>query len=78
MALAYGLPNNPHAVLSVIVIGQGHVIDVRRVCGLPFIEDDVKDRPAYKRRAIAAISVVHDPRLIDVKKACADQLTAAQ
>ncbi|MDR6492914.1 hypothetical protein J2797_002809 [Paraburkholderia terricola] len=74
IGLAYALPKNAKAVLSAIDPDNGPVLGVSRVCSAPFIEDTVKDIPAYIKRAKLAITKVHDPSLQDVKKACLAEL----
>lgn len=74
IGLAYALPKNAKAVLSAIDPDNGPVIGVSRVCSVPFIEDTVKDIPAYVRRAKVALTKVRDPSLQDVKKACLAEL----
>jgi hypothetical protein len=67
--LAYALPKNPRAVLSVVdpLEGDGHILEISRVCGIPFIETV----PAgYKVKALRAVRSVTDPRLRDVKARC--------
>ncbi|MGH8779287.1 hypothetical protein [Paraburkholderia sp.] len=75
IGLAYALPKNARAVLSAIDPNDGPVLGVSRVCSAPFIEDTVKDIPAYIRHAKAALAKVHTPALQDVKKACLAELS---
>jgi len=65
--LAFALPRNAAAVLAAIRDGAS---DVGDVCSAPFIEDTVKDIPAYRRHAVAAVERVADPRLATTKTAC--------
>ena len=74
IALAFALPRNPSAVLTVLAAGS---FDVADVCGAPFIEDTVSDLPAYKRRAITAVSKVESAPLAATKAACLKALKAA-
>ncbi|MFM0181746.1 hypothetical protein PQR52_24985 [Paraburkholderia aspalathi] len=74
IGLAYALPKNAKAVLSAIDPDNGPVLGVGRVCSAPFIEDTVKDIPAYIKRAEVALNRVRDPSLQDVKKACLAEL----
>ncbi|NYH16596.1 hypothetical protein [Paraburkholderia bryophila] len=74
IGLAYALPKNPKAVLRAIDPNNGPVLGVGRVCSAPFIEDTVKDIPAYIRRAKAALRDVHDPALQNVRDACLAEL----
>lgn len=78
LSLAFALPRNPKAVLAALDPANGHILGADRVCGLPFIEDTVKDRPGYKRRATAAVSGISQPGLADAKAACLKALAAAQ
>jgi hypothetical protein len=78
IGLAYALPKNPAAVLAAIDTMDSSpanvVLTVSRVCGVPFIEDTVKDIPRYIRQAKAAVSRVDDPALEAVKTACLSEL----
>ncbi|MGF6604836.1 hypothetical protein P3T23_009592 [Paraburkholderia sp. GAS448] len=74
IALAYALPENPEAVLSVIDGKDGPVIGVSRVCGVPFIEGTIGDVHAYTERAVAAVSRADRPDLAHVRLACLDAL----
>ena len=67
IALAFALPRNAPAVLAAVDAGG---FDVTEVCGLPFIENTVEDRPAYQRLALAAVARVVDPKLAAPKAAC--------
>lgn len=77
ISLAFSLPKNPSAVLAALDPANGHVIGVERVCGMPFIEDTVKDRPAYKRRALRAVAAVLAPALAQPRAACLRKLRRA-
>lgn len=70
IALAFALPKRPVEVLHAIDPGNGIVLGVDRVCGMPFIEDTVQDRGGYKRKAVEAVRAVTDAGLQDVKRAC--------
>lgn len=70
ISLAFALPKNPQAVLAVLDSDDGHVLGAARVCGLPFIEDTVKDLRGYRRRALRAVSSVSDPALGPARTAC--------
>jgi len=72
IALAFALPNNPGAVLSVLEGKDGFAVE--DVCSAPFIEGTVKSIPAYVKRAKAALARVADPNLAKVKAACVAQL----
>ncbi len=76
IALAFALPKNPRAVLAALDLGNGIVLGADRVCGAPFIEDTVKDIPAYRRRAIRAVKAVSNPHLKMAKTACLTALRA--
>lgn len=70
IALAFALPKRPVEVLHAIDPGNGIVLGVDRVCGMPFIEDTVQDLQGYKRKAIAAVRAVTDSDLQNVRQAC--------
>lgn len=71
IALAHALPRNPRAVLAVLGVAGGPVsVSAGRVCGVPFIEDTVKDLTAYRRRAARAVRGVTDPSLVRARAAC--------
>jgi hypothetical protein len=74
MALAFGLPKSPRAVLAAIDPQNGPVLGVDRVCGVPFIEGTISDVNGYIKQAIAAVSAVNDPSLAGVKAACLKDL----
>ncbi|WP_028225334.1 hypothetical protein [Paraburkholderia ferrariae] len=67
--LAYALPKNPTAVLGVVdpVDGDGHSLQVSRVCGIPFIETIPR---GYKAKALRAVEKVSDPQLQQIKARC--------
>ena len=69
IALAFALPRNAAAVLAVLDPGSS-ILDPESVCGVPFIEDTVKDIPGYVRRAKAAVAKISDPKLQVSKTAC--------
>lgn len=74
IGLAYALPKNAKAVLLVIDPNNGPVLGVSRVCSAPFIEDTVKNIPAYIKRAKVALAKVREVSLQDVKRACLAEL----
>jgi hypothetical protein len=74
IVLAFALPLNAPAVLAAV---QGGAFDVGDICGAPFIEDTVKDLPAYIRRATAAVAKVSDPALSATRTACLQTLAKA-
>lgn len=78
ISLAFALPRNPRAVLAAIDPANGHVLGADRVCGMPFIEDTVKDRPAYRRQALRAVARVSDRSLANARAACLSALDAAR
>ena len=77
IALAFSLPKNPHAVLAALDPNNGHIFGASRVCGMPFIEDTVKDRPAYKRRALREVEKVVTPSLAKARATCLSELKLA-
>ena len=77
IALAFSLPKNPRAVLAALDADEGRVLGADRVCGMPFIEDTVKDRPGYRSRALQAVSSVSDPALGRARTACLLRLRQA-
>lgn len=77
LSLAFSLPRNPGAVLAALDLGNGPVLGASRVCGMPFIEDTVKDRPAYRLRAIRAVAHVAVPALARARGECLAALRRA-
>ena len=75
--LAFSLPKNAHAVLAALDPNNGHIVGAARVCGMPFIEDTVKDRPAYKRRALREVEKVVTPSLAKARAACLSEIKRA-
>ena len=75
ISLAFALPRNPKAVLALLIAKDG--FPAEDVCGAPFIEDTVKDVPAYVRRARAAVEKVNNPKLAVAKAACLAALSKA-
>ena len=74
ISLAYSLPKNPRAVLAALDLTNGPVIGAGQVCSIPFIEDTVRNRPAYRRRALRAVVGVRDPSLRRARAACLAEL----
>ena len=74
ISLALALPRDAPAVLALLQAGAADVADV---CGAPFIEGTVRDIPAYKRHAAAAVARVVDGKLTATKSACLDALAKA-
>lgn len=77
ICLAHALPLAPVTVLRATDLKNGPALGVSRVCGVPFIEDTVKDLPAYIRAAREKVGAVTAPELKPVKAACLMQLDAA-
>ena len=75
IALARALPINPAAVLRASTDWEGPV-GIKRVCSVPFIETTRSYNLAYTRRALAALSRVHDPDLVAKRNQCRTNLTA--
>ena len=71
IALAFALSRNAPAVLTALATGA---FDSGEVCDAPFIEGTVKDIPAWRRRAAAAVRRTADPKLAAVKAACLEAL----
>jgi len=71
IALAFALPKNAHAVLSVL---GPNGFPIEDVCSAPFIEGTVKDVRGYIRRAEQAVSAVGDPKLATARDACLAEL----
>jgi hypothetical protein len=69
ISLAYALPKDAAAVLAVVTEQDG-ILGVGRICSMPFIEDTVQNRQAYKRDALEAVSEVKDPVLAKAKDHC--------
>jgi hypothetical protein len=76
ISLAHALPLAPVAVLRATDLKDGPTLGVSRVCGVPFIEDTVKDIPGYIHAAQLAVGKVATPELQVVKAACLRQLAA--
>jgi hypothetical protein len=77
ISLAHALPLAPNIVLRAIDPKNGPVLGVSRVCGVPFIEDTVKDLPGYIREAKSRVGNVTAPELQTVKVVCLEQLNVA-
>jgi len=76
ISLSYALPKNAPAVLA--ALSAEHIIGVNRVCSMPFPDDIVKDRAAYKRQALHALDPVNDRELVPVKAACIAMLKRSE
>jgi hypothetical protein len=77
ICLAHALPLAPITVLRAIDPKDGPALGVSRVCSAPFIEDSVKDVPAYIRAAQQKVSAVTASELQPVKAACLKHLDTA-
>jgi hypothetical protein len=75
IALAFALPRNPQAVLS--VVGGKSGFPAEDVCSAPFIEGTIDNIPAYIKKAEAAVSRVSEPGLAEVKAKCLGELKKA-
>ena len=69
ISLAFALPKNAKAVLAITTVPDG-VLAAQRVCSMPFIEDTMANRPAYRRKALVAVKKVKEQSLAAVKEAC--------
>jgi hypothetical protein len=76
LGLSYALPKNGPAVLAALT--AEHVISASRVCSMPFADDIVKDRPAYRRQSLQVLDDVQDPALALSKAACVAILKRAE
>jgi hypothetical protein len=72
-SLAYALPSNPRAVVSVLD-PKTVAVSPEQVCGANFMFDMVKDLPAYIRQARQAVNGLNDARLAKRKKECLAEL----
>jgi hypothetical protein len=71
ISLATALPRNPAGVLRVVSDDPANaVIGVKRVCGVPFIEQPAPETARYVARASAALRRVADPALAARKARC--------
>ncbi len=76
VSLSYALPKNAPFVLAVLSVEQ--VIGTERVCSMPFADDLIKDRPAYKRQALQALDQVTDHALAATRISCQNTLKRAE
>src|ERR1700730_14215989 len=74
ISLAHALPLAPITVLRATDPKDGPTLGVSRVCGVPFIEDTVKDIPGYIHAAQLAGGRVTTLELQAAKAACLTQL----
>lgn len=76
IALAYALPKNSRAVLSVVAVddADGAVLAVSRVCGMPFIEGAPKQ---YRQKALRAVAAAKGV-MPCVRHRCLQALRAAK
>jgi len=77
IGLAHALPVAPAAVLAAFESTSGDAVGIERVCSAPFIEDTVKDVPAYLRAARKAVQRVDSPALALAKAQCLTALGKA-
>ena len=63
-AFARALPVVPEDVLKFV----GHGLELKNICGSPFIEPESGVAEQYERNALAALSLVRDPRLQNLVK----------
>lgn len=75
IVLAYALPKNPAAVLSVITDDDG-LISAKKVCSMPFIEDTASHLAAYKKQTLRKLASQTDPSLLKAKANCEGILKA--
>jgi len=78
IALAYALPRAPNDVLRVLRLSEGRALDIKWVCGAPFIEVTAKQVVAQVKAARAALEKVSAPELQEIRSACLEQLTRAE
>ena len=72
VALAYALPNNPSAVLS---LGNNTIgPSLARICDLPFIEPEYEFIADYGKRTLAALRQVDAPYLLEARDTCMRRL----
>ena len=76
ISLAHALPLAPITVLRATDPKDGPTLGVSRVCGVPFIEDTVKDIAGYIHAAQLAVGKVATPELQAVKATCLTLLAA--
>ncbi len=74
VALAFGLPRNPQAVLSQEV-GLG--LSMLSVCSLPFIEPTYDFVKSYGEETVAALLRVDEPYLLDARDTCLRRMREA-
>lgn len=76
IALAYALPKNATAVLGAVdpIEGDGHILAVSRVCGVPFIDEPPH---RYRQDALVAVKAVKEQALQAVKARCLAKLHAS-
>ncbi len=82
VALASALPHNPRAVLAIMDAKGGSRLGPASICNPPFFDGDgpAFDEAsgggpgAYRRRALAALRRVADPKLAPARQACIVEL----
>lgn len=67
VSLAYALPNNPQAVLS-LAYARGP--SLYEVCSLPFIEPEYAFIEDYGKRTLAALATVEEPYYLEPRDMC--------
>ena len=77
ISLAFALTRDPADVLAVVDFANRPPLAVTRVCGAPFVEDTIRDLPAYLRNAHDRVAQVSRPQLLGAKAACLQQLDTA-
>ena len=73
--LAFALPKNPQAVLTVAnekKWAEGGIIGIQRVCGVPFVE--TTEPRKYLRDTTRAVQGVTDPELANKRRQCLEAL----
>ena len=71
VSLAYGLPNNPEAVL--LLETSAH-ISMLPICNMPFIEPEYEFIMEYGKKTLAALRKVEKPYLIESRDTCMRRL----
>ena len=69
-AFARALPVVPEEVLKFI----GHGLELKNICGSPFIEPEPNVAEQYERNTLAALSLVRDPKLQPLAKECSERV----
>ena len=77
IALAFALPKNPEDVLAVASVDKG-MLSIKEICSIPFIEDTVVNRAAYRKAALHKVTAVTKSSLQSVKSSCEATLKASK